>query len=87
MSDPQNPLNDPGPPEYDPYEDQGECWRCGGEGFVFYCWDGCCLDAEIGCDDCTQPCDICNQPKPSKDADALRQILADALAKQKESAR
>lgn len=57
----QNPLNDPEPPE--DHFDSDECWQCGGEGYVFDCWDGCCIDADVGCDDCTRPCDIC---APSK---------------------
>lgn len=36
-----------------------ECPVCGGEGFIFDCFDGCCIDAEIGCDDCTSPCPEC----------------------------
>ena len=42
-----------------PDDDNGECWRCGGEGYVFECFDGYCLDAEVGCDDCTRRCPEC----------------------------
>lgn len=42
--------------------DDGDCPYCGGEGYTFDCFDGCCLDADIGCDDCTRPCSMCNQP-------------------------
>ena len=47
------------------------CQRCGGEGFVFDCFDGFCEDADIGCDDCTRPCPDCQRhlyrrPEPSQ---------------------
>lgn len=57
------------------YEDD-ECPVCGGEGFVFDCFDGCCLDADIGCDDCTRTCD-CQKRQASPE---LQQVLADALS-------
>lgn len=57
-----------------------ECPICGGEGFVFDCFDGCCLDADVGCDDCTRPCE-CN--RHSQASPELQQVLADALAKHK----
>lgn len=38
-----------------------ECPICGGEGFTFDCFDGCCADADVGCDDCTRPCE-CQRP-------------------------
>src|SRR6185312_7378551 len=36
--------------------DNGDCWNCGGEGYTFDCFDGCCEDADVGCDDCTRRC-------------------------------
>jgi hypothetical protein len=36
-----------------------ECWNCGGEGATFDCIDGCCVDAESGCEDCERPCIEC----------------------------
>ena len=36
-----------------------DCWECGGEGLTFDCLDGCCVNAEVGCDDCAQRCQIC----------------------------
>ncbi|MFG1413419.1 hypothetical protein V5G24_20115 [Xanthobacter sp. VTT E-85241] len=45
---------------YDADYDDGECWNCGGEGYVFDCIDGFCADAEAGCDLCTRRCDVCN---------------------------
>lgn len=38
---------------------QEECWNCGGGGVTFYCIDGCCVDAESGCEDCERPCIEC----------------------------
>lgn len=43
----------------DSHEPTEDCWDCGGDGFVFDCFDGQCTDAEIGCDDCTRACSIC----------------------------
>lgn len=39
--------------------DGDECWYCGGDGYVHDCIDGFCLEAEIGCDDCTRRCPEC----------------------------
>lgn len=36
-----------------------ECWHCGGAGETFDCIDGCCEDAEYGCEDCARPCLEC----------------------------
>ena len=58
------------------YDDEF-CPVCGGEGFIIDCFDGCCLDADIGCDDCTRTC-ACLRPtkQPSPE---LQQVLAEAL--------
>ena len=48
-----------------------------GEGFTFDCIDGCCEDAEMGCDLCTRPCSWCTPP--SRNDAALRKILGDAI--------
>lgn len=66
--------DDGGPAFKFDYED-GECPICGGEGFVFECFDGFCLDADIGCDDCTHPCS-CQKKQASVD---LQEVLADAM--------
>lgn len=59
--------------------DDGECWQCGGEGFVVNCFEEyACVDPEGGCDFCTRRCDICQPPSP--DQQALREVLSDALA-------
>lgn len=41
------------------FNDDDSCWQCGGEGYMADCIDGCCQDAEMGCDLCTRRCDIC----------------------------
>lgn len=43
--------------EHDEYD--AECPNCGGEGVIYDCFDGFCIDAEDGCDDCAFPCDWC----------------------------
>lgn len=52
-------------PEYEDHEadDPWDCYQCGGEGFVWSCFDGFCVDAEEGCDDCTRPCPECARRK------------------------
>ena len=61
--------------EYD--DDPGDCWHCGGEGFIADCFDGFCEAAEYGCEDCTRSCPECARPKPS--SDEMRRVLAEAL--------
>lgn len=39
--------------------DDDDCWNCGGEGYVYDCFDGLCLNAEDGCADCMRRCDVC----------------------------
>ena len=36
-----------------------ECWNCGGEGYTYDCIDGCCEDAESGCEQCASRCREC----------------------------
>jgi hypothetical protein len=38
---------------------QEECGACGGEGYTYDCFDGCCVDAESGCEECARPCVEC----------------------------
>lgn len=66
-------------------DDDDTCGNCGGEGYVYDCFDGFCEDAEYGCDDCARRCDWCNMPSPKQieDTSALRKILSDALDNQK----
>ncbi|MDW9762179.1 hypothetical protein GOB02_21820 [Sinorhizobium meliloti] len=54
---------DHGPYFLDDDQEDGGCFNCGGEGFVFDCFDGCCEDADSGCDLCTRNCDVCNPVK------------------------
>jgi hypothetical protein len=69
------------PDEYVDIDDGEECGNCGGEGYVYDCFDGFCMDAESGCDDCARRCDWCNRPTPKQAAEteALSQVLSDAL--------
>lgn len=39
--------------------DDDGCGNCGGEGYTYDCIDGCCVDAESGCEDCASRCDFC----------------------------
>src|SRR6185437_1779996 len=39
--------------------DQEDCWHCGGEGYIVDCFDGCCMDADVGCEQCTSRCPEC----------------------------
>jgi len=39
--------------------DHEECPTCGDDGYISDCFDGCCVDAEYGCDDCTRRCPEC----------------------------
>ena len=77
-----NPIN----VEYD-YDDIGAddyCGNCGGEGYTYHCIDGCCVDADEGCELCASRCDWCNPRKPKlppNEVEALRNVLASALAK------
>lgn len=71
--------------DYDDYDDNRDCPQCGGEGFVWDCFDGFCVNAEDGCDDCTRPCPECarskrEREKADRDEAALKQALADALS-------
>jgi hypothetical protein len=65
--------------EPDHFEDDNECFNCGGEGYVYGCsWDWQCdtYDAGEGTCLCTRPCHICHPPKDNPE---LRAILAAAL--------
>lgn len=65
------------------YMDDDECPICGGEGFTFDCFDGCCEDADVGCDDCTRPCQCQKRQAPPELQDVLRDALAKATNAQK----
>lgn len=70
----------------DYYDDEPGCPECGDEGFIWRCFDGFCLDAEEGCDDCTYPCPVCTRPKQNKIIEGLREVLGEALEKHAERA-
>ena len=43
------------------WDDDGDCPNCGGDGFISYgCFDGCCADADYGCEECEGPCPTCS---------------------------
>jgi len=72
------------------YEDDHECANCGGEGFTYGCsWDWQCdtYDEGEGTCLCTRRCEWCNPvrltPEQQAERDALRDVLATALAKDK----
>lgn len=39
--------------------DGEDCWHCGGEGYTHDCFDGLCMSAEDGCEDCARRCPEC----------------------------
>lgn len=54
-----------------------ECWNCQ-DGFTYSCIDGCCVDADEGCDDCASRCDICRGKGGYRvpiDSDAARDAI------------
>lgn len=69
-------MSDPGDEMWGHDDYPNECQRCGGEGYVFECFDGFCKECDVGCDDCTRACPDCTKRPAS---DELRQVLADAL--------
>jgi hypothetical protein len=40
--------------------DEESCGQCGDQGYTYSCIDGCCVNAEDGCDLCASRCDFCN---------------------------
>lgn len=52
--------------------DGDECWNCGGNGYTYDCIDGCCEDAESGCELCSRPCPECRIYKAAR-AKAVRE--------------
>ncbi len=49
------------PSNFDDMDDDGECPNCQGEGVIYDCIDGCCIDPESGCDLCAHRCDWCSR--------------------------
>lgn len=70
--------------DYDDYEDNGDCWNCGGDGWVSHCFEAfACLHPDEGCDLCLKRCDVCNPRKLTPEEEvqktALREVMAAAL--------
>lgn len=66
--------------DYD--DDCGECWNCGGEGFVYGCsWDWQCDTWDGDSCLCTRPCHICHPPK---DDPEMRRLMGELLATPKD---
>jgi len=67
------------------FDDPDDCYRCNGEGFVWDCFDGFCVNAEDGCDDCTRSCPECARRKREREnpqppvGQTLGDVLAEAL--------
>jgi hypothetical protein len=60
--------------------DGEECPTCGGDGVVFDCFDGFCLDAEVGCEDCTQVCAECKRFRRRLEAEVWAAVIeADSI--------
>lgn len=51
--------------QYDDELDGEDCGNCGGEGFTYHCIDGCCVNAEDGCELCARRCDWCSTTHPT----------------------
>jgi hypothetical protein len=45
--------------DFDDFDMEDDCPNCGGEGVIYHCIDGCCVDADIGCELCERTCDWC----------------------------
>ena len=70
------------PDDYDDDWDNEACWNCGGEGYVYDCFEEyACIDPESGCDLCMRRCDVCRPRKPNPE---LQAVLGEALAKAQE---
>jgi hypothetical protein len=64
--------------------DLGECFNCGGEGYVYGCsWDWQCdtYDEGEGTCLCTRRCEVCNPHKLTAEEQATRDNLRDLLRK------
>lgn len=57
--------------------DNGDCWNCGGEGYVYGCsWDWQCDTWDGDSCMCSRRCDVCNPTPPNRE---LQQALSEAL--------
>ncbi len=59
-----------GPDDFDDFDDPSEgCPNCGGEGYVYSCFEEwACVDPEGGCDLCMRRCDWCSPPRAATEA-------------------
>lgn len=66
------------------FDAEEDCGQCDGDGYWYSCIDGCCVNAEEGCDLCARRCDFCNPPTPKQTEQRahLGAVLTDALSKQ-----
>jgi hypothetical protein len=62
VSDPYDDFDD----SADFLDDVDDCPNCGGEGVIYHCIDGCCVDADIGCELCERTCDLCRPALSAK---------------------
>ena len=54
----------------DDFDDDDECWNCGGEGYVYDCFtEYACINPEDGCDLCMRRCDVCRKPSITTNPD------------------
>lgn len=68
-------------PDQPDFDDDNECWNCGGEGVIYMCEDEIgCVDPESGCDLCERRCDVCT-PRKGQASSELQQVLKEALEK------
>lgn len=54
--------------------DDDECPNCGGEGYIADCFDGLCVNAEHGCEDCVRRCVEC-----ARHADTRKKAVRDEV--------
>jgi hypothetical protein len=59
-------MSDSDPHNHDDDLDGDTCPNCGGDGYVYNCFEEyACVDPEGGCDLCMRRCDWCNPRKPN----------------------
>lgn len=61
--------------DWDLNPDQEECPTCGGEGMIADCFDGFCVDAEDGCEDCARPCPECRNAERQRRRAVRTEVL------------
>lgn len=74
--------------DFEYIDDDSDCHNCGGEGFTYGCgWDWQCDTWDGDSCLCTRRCEWCQPLSESEqtEREALRQVMAGALAQPKES--